>query len=41
ATPLVKEGDAAFEKLLAEEEAMELSTQEQNEAPNFRPGDSD
>ena len=39
--PLVKEGDAEFEKLLAEEEAIEASTREQHETPHFRPGDGD
>ena len=39
--PLVKEGDAEFEKLLAEEEASEASTREHHETPHFRPGDSD
>jgi len=39
--PLVKEGDAEFEKLLAEEEAIEASTREQHEAPHFRSGDGD
>ncbi len=40
-TPLVKEADPAFERLLAEEEAIERSTREQHETPHFRPGDSD
>ena len=39
--PLVKEGDAAFEKLLAEEEAIEASTREAHETPHFRGGDGD
>ena len=39
--PLVKEGDAEFEKLLAEEEAIEASTREQHETPHFRSGDGD
>nr|MBC8364555.1 30S ribosomal protein S3 [Actinomycetota bacterium] len=39
--PLVKEGDAEFEKLLAEEEAIEASTREHHETPHFRPGDGD
>ena len=39
--PLVKEGDAAFEKLLAEEEAIEASTREHHETPHFRSGDGD
>jgi small subunit ribosomal protein S3 len=40
-TPLVKEGDAEFEKLLAEEEAIEASTKENHETPHFRGGDGD
>ena len=40
-TPLVKEGDAEFEKLLAEEEAIEASTREAHETPHFRGGDGD
>ena len=39
--PLVPEADPEFEKLLAEEEAIEASTREQHEAPHFRPGDAD
>ena len=39
--PLVKEGDAEFEKLLAEEEAIEASTRETHETPHFRGGDGD
>ena len=39
--PLVKEADPEFEKLLAEEEAIEASTREKDETPNFRPGDAD
>ncbi|RZV45155.1 MAG: 30S ribosomal protein S3, partial [Acidimicrobiales bacterium] len=39
--PLVKEAAPEFEKLLAEEEAIEASTREKEEAPNFRPGDAD
>ncbi len=39
--PLVKEGDAEFEKLLAEEEAIEASTREHHETPHFRSGDGD
>ena len=39
--PLVKEGDAAFEKLLAEEEAIEASTREAHETPHFRGEDGD
>ena len=40
-TPLVKEGAAEFEKLLAEEEAIEASTREAHETPHFRGGDGD
>ena len=40
-TPLVKEGDVEFEKLLAEEEAIEASTREHHETPHFRSGDGD
>jgi hypothetical protein len=39
--PLVKEGDEEFERLLAEEEAIEASTREQHETPHFRAGDAD
>ena len=39
--PLVKEGDAEFEKLLAEEEAIEASTKDSRETPHFRGGDGD
>tara|TARA_B100000686_G_scaffold63984_1_gene68801 strand:+ start:416 stop:1363 length:948 start_codon:yes stop_codon:yes gene_type:complete len=39
--PLVKEGDEEFERLLAEEEAIEASTRDQNETPHFRSGDAD
>ncbi len=39
--PLVPEADPEFEKLLAEEEAIEASTREHHEAPHFRPGDAD
>ena len=39
--PLVKEGDAEFEKLLAEEEAIEASTRESRETPHFRGGAGD
>ncbi|MBO30956.1 MAG: 30S ribosomal protein S3 [Acidimicrobiaceae bacterium] len=35
-TPLVKEGDEAFEKLLAEEEEIERSTHDARETPHFR-----
>jgi len=40
-TPLVKEGDEAFEKLLAEEEEIERSTQDSRETPHFRLGGGD
>jgi small subunit ribosomal protein S3 len=39
--PLVGEADPEFERLLAEEEAIEASTKEHHETPHFRPGDSD
>lgn len=39
--PLVGEADPEFERLLAEEEAIEASTREHHEAPHFRPGDPD
>jgi len=39
--PLVKEGDAEFEKLLAEEEAIEANTRDSHETPHFRGGDGD
>jgi len=39
--PLLKEADADFEKLLAEEEAIERSVREHHETPHFRPGDGD
>ena len=39
--PLVKEGDAEFEKLLAEEEAIEASTKDSHETPHFRGGEGD
>ena len=39
--PLVKEGDAEFEQLLAEEEAIEASTKDSHETPHFRGGDGD
>ena len=38
-TPLVKEADPEFERLLAEEEEIERSTREHHETPHFRPGD--
>ncbi len=39
ATPLVKEADPEFERLLAEEEEIERSTRESSETPHFRMGD--
>jgi small subunit ribosomal protein S3 len=39
--PLVKEADPEFERLLAEEEEIERSTQAHSETPHFRPGDGD
>jgi small subunit ribosomal protein S3 len=39
--PLVKEADPEFEKLLAEEEAIEANTRTKDQAPNFRPGEAD
>ncbi len=39
--PLVKEADPDFERLLAEEEAIERSVREHHETPHFRPGDGD
>ena len=39
--PLVPKADAEFEKLLAEEEAIEASLRDKDETPNFRPGDAD
>ena len=39
--PLVPEADPEFEKLLAEEEAIEASLRDKGETPNFRPGDAD
>ncbi len=41
AAPLVKEADPEFERLLAEEEEIERSTQAHSETPHFRPGDGD
>jgi small subunit ribosomal protein S3 len=38
-TPLIKEADPEFEKLLDEEDAIEASTREQSETPNFRAND--
>lgn len=40
-TPLLKDADADFEKLLAEEEEIERSVREHHETPHFRPGDGD
>lgn len=37
--PLIKEADPEFEKLLDEEDAIEASTREQSETPNFRAND--
>ncbi len=39
--PLIGEADPEFERLLAEEEAIERSTREHHETPHFRPGDGD
>ena len=39
--PLVPKADPEFEKLLAEEEAIEASIRDKGETPNFRPGDAD
>ncbi len=41
ATPLIKEADPDFERLLAEEEEIERSTRAHHETPHFRPGDGD
>ncbi len=40
-TPLIKEADPDFERLLAEEEEIERSTRAPHETPHFRPGDGD
>ena len=37
--PLIKEADPEFERLLDEEDAIEASTREQSETPNFRAND--
>ncbi len=37
--PLIKEADPEFERLLDEEDAIEASTREQSETPNFRASD--
>jgi small subunit ribosomal protein S3 len=37
--PLIKEADPEFEKLLDEEDAIEASTREQSQTPNFRAND--
>ena len=37
--PLIKEADPEFERLLDEEDAIEASTHEQSETPNFRAND--
>jgi small subunit ribosomal protein S3 len=39
--PLVREADPEFERLLAEEEAIEASLKDKNEDLSFRPGDGD
>ena len=39
--PLVKEADPEFERLLAEEEEIERTTQQHSETPHFRAGDGD
>jgi small subunit ribosomal protein S3 len=39
AQPLVKEADAALERLLEEEENLERAYREHHETPHFRPGD--
>ncbi len=39
--PLVKEGDPEFERLLAEEEAIEASLKEKSSTDKFREGDAD
>lgn len=41
AAPLVKEADPEFERLLAEEEEIERTTQDHSETPHFRDGDGD
>ena len=41
ATPLIKEADPDFERLLAEEEEIERATRTHHETPHFRPGDGD
>jgi small subunit ribosomal protein S3 len=38
-TPLIKEADPEFERLLAEEEEIERSTRDHHETPHFRMGD--
>ena len=40
-TPLIKEADPEFEKLLEEEEDILRTTREHRETPHFRPGDAD
>ena len=40
-SPLIREADPEFERLLAEEEEIERSTREHHETPHFRPGDGD
>lgn len=39
--PLVKEADPEFERLLAEEEEIERTTQEHSQTPHFRAGDGE
>ena len=39
--PLVREADPEFERLLAEEEAIEASLKDKNQDLSFRPGDGD
>ena len=39
--PLVREADPEFERLLAEEEAIEASLKDKSEDLSFRPGDGD
>ena len=41
ATPVVKEADPEFERLLAEEEEIERRTREHHEAPKFHGGSED
>ena len=41
ATPVVKEADPEFERLLAEEEEIERRTRQHHEAPKFHGGEED